>query len=129
MSASWQDRCREAAALFDQGEHARAAEIFEEIVADESLVQTDRAMMYVNLATAYEKLGSKLKVMNAYEKASEWALHPFVFVETARAQWLLSSGQAHEAAAAVERLTTLPLSAEQRKRAEENLRSVRAAIR
>lgn len=123
---TWQDRVHEAAQLFEKGEYARAAEIFEEVIANEELEQTDRAIMYLNLATAYDKLGSKLKVLKAYESAAGWALHPYVFVETTRAQWLLSNGQPNDAAAIFEKLLTLHgLTAEQRKRAEENLREVR----
>jgi tetratricopeptide (TPR) repeat protein len=128
---SWTERCHEAAALFEQGEYSRAAAIFEEICADESIGQSDRAMMYLNLARTCEKLGSKLRVIKAYEQAASLAISTYLYVQTTRAQWLLSSGQPREALAVLEQLSGLDgIVGDQRKRLDENIQAARGyAIR
>ena len=89
---TFDDRCLEAAGLFERGENGKALVIFEELAGDESADKFARAMMCLNIATIEARQGSKIRVMKAYERAAGLALYAYLMIQEKRIAWLMESG-------------------------------------
>ncbi len=127
---TFDERCHEAAALFERGEHSAALAIFEELASDESNEKFARAMMYLNVARVEHLKGSRLGVMKAYERAAGLALYTYQFVQMQRVQWLAENGRGDEARQVLERLLALPeLRHDDRAECEQKLRAIPAPLR
>lgn len=123
---TWDERCHEAAAMFERGENDAALAVFEELASDESADKFGRAMMYVNIATIEAKLGSKIRVVKAYERAAGMALYAYVHVQSRRVEWLFENGHTQDAIQVLEKMLAMSeLTPEDRAACEQNLRTVK----
>lgn len=122
----WDERIREAAALFDHGDNGPALAIFDELAGDETGDKFARAMMCLNIATIEAKQGSKIRVMKAYERAAGLAIYAYLMVQEKRITWLLESGQAQQAAEVIDDILRIrELAAADRAALEARLREAR----
>ncbi|MDX2200251.1 MAG: hypothetical protein SF069_14925 [Phycisphaerae bacterium] len=125
---TFDERCHEAAALFERGEHSAALRIFEELASDETNDKFARAMMCYNIARCEHAKGSRLGAMKAFERAAGLALYAYVFVQLHRVSWLREVGRDDDARQLLERLMAVPeLARDDRAMCEEHLRAIRAA--
>ncbi len=123
----WQDQAREAARLFEQGDAAAAAAMIAEICENPELVDQDRMLMNVNLATIHDRLGHEDQVLAAYDRAIALSIKPYVFVQESHAAYLFQHGHRHDAVAIWEHLLSFEQLAEDRRAAiEHNLRIARS---
>ena len=122
----WDERIREAAALFERGDNGPALAIFDELAGDETGDKFARAMMCLNIATIEAKQGSKIRVMKAYERAAGLAIYAYLMVQEKRITWLLESGQAQQAAEVIDDILRIKdLAAADRAALEARLREAR----
>lgn len=125
---AWDDEARRAAELFEQGDHIGAAQIFASICNGTEAGEFDRAVMGVNLATVYGRLGRVDDALASYDFSIALVLRPYVFIQESHAAFLLEKGLRDEAIAVWEHLLGFPQLAEDRRAAiEQNLATARAA--
>ncbi|MBX3395306.1 MAG: hypothetical protein KF841_08055 [Phycisphaerae bacterium] len=122
----WRQECHRAAALFDQNDPAAAAAIFEDICARPELGQSDRALMFVNLATIYAAMNRFDDTMAAFDNARRNALQVYLFVEQSKAVTLIRQGRSKDAIPIIEQLLANDaLTGDYRTACEENLKLAR----
>lgn len=126
---TWDERCHEAAAMFERGENAEALAVFEELAADETVDQFARAMMCLNVAAVEAKQGSKIRVVKAYDRAAGLALYAYVMIQSRRVAWLFENGHHKDAETVIEKMLEIDdLTPDDRAGFEQNLRTVRKNI-
>ncbi len=125
-AANWHDDCRLAAEMFEKGDHAGAAAMFRGICARTDLGQTDKALMYINLATVCEKMGRHDDALKAFDEARAQSLQCYFYVQQSRGVFLIRVGRSAEAIPLFEDLLRNPaLTGDYRVGSEENLRLAR----
>lgn len=125
-ATNWHDDCHRAAALFEQGDHAGAADLFRQICARPDVGQSDKALMFINLATICEKMGRHDQAIQAFDDARAQSLQCYFYVEQSRAVFLIRTGRSAEAIPLIENLLRHPaLTGDYRVGCEENLRIAR----
>jgi tetratricopeptide (TPR) repeat protein len=125
-AVNWHDDCRLAAEMFEKGDHAGAAALFRGICARADVGQSDKALMYINLATVGEKLGRHDEALAAFDDARAQSLQAYFYVQQSRAVFLIRIGRAVEAIPLIEELLKhAALTGDYRVGCEENLRIAR----
>ncbi|MBC8109411.1 MAG: tetratricopeptide repeat protein [Anaerolineae bacterium] len=114
--------CMRGAALVEEGKLHEAAEIFRTLSERTDLADGHRAVMAVNLATVYDKMGHVDTAIQTYEYASTITLRNYVWTEEGRAEYLFKRERYDEAIGVWEHILTLSfLPDEVVKRVEQNL--------
>ena len=119
----WESECIRAAELVNQNKLAEAAEIFRTLSSSIGQVPDGaRAVMAVNLAVVYDKMGHQDTAIQTYEFAAGIVQSPYLFAEEARATYLHKISRVDEAIEVWESLLGLnPMPHETRQRIGQNL--------
>ncbi len=91
------DRAKAGSDLVDQGEFEEAIRIFRELIADD-LADLDKAIMCVNLAVIYDKMGMEIEVLAAYDRGIGFERpHCRFYVAESKAAYLAQHGKPRDA--------------------------------
>lgn len=88
METGYAARVRAAADRFESGDSEFAAAEFAALAADVALAASDRAVMYVNLATVYSAMGRRDDVLAAFDHAIELEQRQDRFARDSKQVWL-----------------------------------------